>query len=79
MGLPLTKLADASAEQLPPGQARIWGSYYESRPAVYSGVIHIGVQAFSKAIGVDQALRELSTHARDLGRAFANGSDQQCP
>jgi len=78
MGLPLTKLADASAEQLPPGQDRIWGSYYECGPAVYSGDIRIGVQAFRKAIGVDQALREIWTQARDLGRAFAKSGDQRC-
>jgi len=71
MGLPLTKLADASAERLPPEQAVIWGSYYESRPAVYSGDIRIGEHAFSQAIGVDQALRELSMHACEIGRAFA--------
>ena len=71
MGLPLTKHAGASAERLPPEQAVIWGSYYESRPAVYSGDIRIGEHAFSKAIGVDQALRELSTHACEIGRAFA--------
>lgn len=71
MGLPLTKLADASAARLPPEQAVIWGSYYESRPAVYSGDIRIGEHAFGKAIGVDLALQELSTHAREVGRAFA--------
>lgn len=71
MGLPLTKLADASAERLPPEQAASWGSYYESQPAVYTGDIRIGEHAFSKAIGVDQALRELSTHAGEVGRGFA--------
>jgi hypothetical protein len=76
MGLPLTKHADASAECLPPGQARIWGSYYESRPAVYSGDIRIGAHAFRKATGIDQAMRELSTHAGDLGRAFATSNDK---
>lgn len=76
MGLPLTRHADASAERLPNDQAVIWGSYYKNRPAVYSGDIRIGEHAFSKAIGVDQALRELSTHAGEIGRAFAtsNGS-----
>jgi hypothetical protein len=74
MGLPLTRHAAASAERLPPEQAMNWGSYYKSRPAVYSGEIRIGVDAFSKASGVDPALRELSAHAADLGRTFATST-----
>jgi hypothetical protein len=78
MGLPLTRHAEASADRLPPGQAAAWGSYYTSRPAVYSGEIHIGVDAFSKTTGVDPALRELSAQATDLGRSFATSSGTYC-
>ncbi len=78
MGLPLTKLADASAERLPAEEAVIWGSYYESRPVVYSGDIRIGAHAFSKAIGVDQALRELSTNAGAVGKGFATNTGDYC-
>jgi len=78
MGLPLTRHAEASAERLPAEQAVTWGSYYKSRPAVYSGEIRIGVDAFSKASGIAPALRALSCRAAELGRAFATSTEKYC-
>jgi hypothetical protein len=78
MGLPLARHAEASADRLPPGQVVHWGSYYKSRPAVYSGEIRIGVDAFSRATGVDPELRELSSHAAELGRTFATSTHTYC-
>ena len=78
MGLPLSRHAEASAQRLPSEQAVNWGSYYKSRPAVYSGEIRIGVEAFSKATGVDPELRQLSMQAAELGRAFATSTHTYC-
>jgi len=71
MGLPLTKLADASAEQLPGHCAEEWGTYYESKPAVYSGDIRVGHRAFSDIDKTTPDLVELSRLAIDAGQEFS--------
>ena len=71
MGLPLTKLADASAEQLPGHCAEEWGTYYESKPAVYSGDIRVGHRAFSDIDKTTPNLVELSRLAIDAGQEFS--------
>ena len=71
MGLPLTKLAEASPEQLPEHHAEEWGSYYESKPAAYSGDIRVGHRAFSDIDKTTPELVELSRLAIDAGKEFA--------
>ena len=71
MGLPLTKHADARQEQLPEHQASEWGSYYDSKPAVFSGDIRIGHSAFSNIKETAPDLYPISRLAFDAGRAFA--------
>jgi hypothetical protein len=67
----LTKLAVASAEQLPGHCAEEWGTYYESKPAVYSGDIRVGHRAFSNIDKTTPNLVELSRLAIDAGQEFA--------
>jgi hypothetical protein len=74
MGLPLQKQADARPESLPADQVREWGSYYNSRPAVYSGDIRVGERAFRKLIATDPELRNITRRAFRAGRIFANQS-----
>ena len=71
MGLPLTRHADARQEQLPERQAAEWGSYYESKPAVYSGDIRVGHRAFSNIRETAPDLYAISLLAFDAGQAFA--------
>lgn len=71
MGLPLTKHADARQEQLPEHQATEWGTYYESKPAVFSGDIRIGHSAFSNIKETAPDLYIISRLAYDAGRMFA--------
>jgi len=71
MGLPLTRHADARQEQLPERQATEWGSYYESKPAVYSGDIRVGHRAFSNIRETAPDLYAISRLAFDAGQAFA--------
>ena len=71
MGLPLTKLADARQEQLPEHQAAEWGTYYESKPAVYSGDIRVGHRAFRNIKETAPDLHAISRLAIDVGETFA--------
>lgn len=71
MGLPLTKHADARQEQLPEHEAAEWGSYYESKPAVYSGDIRVGHRAFSNIRETAPDLYAISRLAFDAGQAFS--------
>jgi len=72
MGLPLQKQADARSERLPADQVQEWGSYYNSRPAVYSGDIRVGERAFRKLIATDPELHDITRRAFRAGRIFAN-------
>jgi hypothetical protein len=71
MGLPLTKHADARQEQLPEHQAAEWGTYYESKPAVFSGDIRVGHSAFRNVEETAPDLYPISRLAFDAGRTFA--------
>ena len=71
MGLPLTKHAEASPEQLPEQRAEEWGTYYDSKPAVYSGDIRVGHRAFSDTSRMTPDLVDLSRMAIDAGQDFA--------
>ena len=71
MGLPLKKHADARQEQLPEHQAAEWGSYYESKPAVYSGDIRVGHSAFSNIKETAPDLYVISRLAFAAGQTFA--------
>ena len=71
MGLPLTKHADARQEQLPERQAAEWGSYYDSKPAVFSGDIRVGYSAFSNIRETAPDLYPISRLAFDAGQTFA--------
>jgi hypothetical protein len=71
MGLPLTKLADARQEQLPEHQAAEWGTYYESKPAVYCGDIRVGHRAFSNIRETAPDLYAISRLAIESGQEFA--------
>ena len=71
MGLPLTRHADARQEQLPEHQAAEWGSYYDSKPAVYSGDIRVGHRAFSNIKETAPDLYAISRLAFDAGQTFA--------
>jgi hypothetical protein len=72
MGLPLLKHADARPECLPAAQACEWGSYYNSKPAVYSGDIRIGERAFRKLMATAPELHEISGRAFRAGGKFVN-------
>ncbi len=71
MGLPLKKHVDARQEQLPEHQAAEWGSYYESKPAVYSGDIRVGRSAFSNIKETAPDLYVISRLAFAAGQTFA--------
>jgi hypothetical protein len=71
MGLPLVRLGDARAERLPPGMADGWGSYYDSRPAVFSGDLGLGYRAFARVVDRRADLREIVSRAYTLGRDLA--------
>jgi len=71
MGLPLTKHADARQEQLPEHQAAEWGSYYDCKPAVFSGDIRIGHNAFSNVRETAPDLYPVSRIAFAAGQTFA--------
>ena len=71
MGLPLTRLADADAQRLPPQQRAEWGSYYQHRPAVYAGDIVAGTPALIALIRSDPDLSRISEQAYRVGRAFS--------
>lgn len=71
MGLPLRKLGEASADRLPAGVADDWGTYYESRPAVFSGDLGVGSRAFAPVVETRPDLRVIVRRAHALGRAFA--------
>lgn len=80
MGLPLLKHADARPDCLPAAQVREWGSYYNSKPAVYSGDIRVGERAFRKLMATDPELRDITRHAFRAGLIFANqGADERDP
>lgn len=74
MGLPLTQLAPADADALPAGQAAHWGSYYDSKPRVYSGDLREGEPAFRHLIDSDPELRYLSDLAFKKGAEYARTS-----
>lgn len=71
MGLPLTHLADARRECLPAEQQAEWGSYYDSRPAVFAGDIVAGTPALQALMTADPALSALSSRAYAAGCEFA--------
>ena len=80
MGLPLLKHADARPDCLPAAQVREWGSYYNSKPAVYSGDIRVGERAFRKLMATDPELRDISRRAFRAGLIFTNqGADERDP
>ena len=80
MGLPLLKHADARPDCLPAAQVREWGSYYNSKPAVYSGDIRVGERAFRKLMATDPELRDITRRAFRAGLIFANqGADERDP
>jgi hypothetical protein len=70
MGLPLTKQADALRERLPEALAEDWGTYYDSRPAVYSGDIRIGERAFTRILESAPDLQDIYRRAFAAGRRF---------
>jgi hypothetical protein len=70
MGLPLTRLADARRERLPVDQQAEWGSYYDSRPAVYAGDIVSHTPALLALMAADPELQQLAQRAHAAGRAF---------
>lgn len=81
MGLPLAKHADALRERLPEALRHDWGTYYESRPAVYSGDIRVGDCAFRHALETSAYLKDIYLRALAAGRVFSNnrasGTDEQ--
>ena len=81
MGLPLAKHADALRERLPDAQQGNWGTYYESRPAVYSGDIRVGDRAFRYVLGKSPDLDDIYRRGLAAGQGFANnracGTDEQ--
>jgi hypothetical protein len=70
MGLPLVKLVDASRECLPSQTSADWGTYYESKPAVYTGDIRVGQRALNLIASADPELASLSRRAFEVGRSF---------
>lgn len=74
MGLPLTKHADACQEQLPEEHSGDWGTYYQSKPAVYSGDIRVGDRAFRNTRETDPELYAVSQRAFAAGQLFANSN-----
>jgi hypothetical protein len=74
MGLPLARHTDALRERLPAAQQQDWGSYYESRPAVYSGDIRVGERAFSNILAAAPELHDIYRRALEAGRGFAQNT-----
>ncbi len=72
MGLPLERLAEARPDRLPAGMADDWGTYYESRPAVFSGDLGLGFRAFAPVVETRPDLGEIVRRAHALGRAFTD-------
>jgi hypothetical protein len=48
-----------------------WGSYYDSRPAVFSGDLGLGYRAFARVVERRADLREIVSRAYTLGRDLA--------
>jgi hypothetical protein len=74
MGLPLTRLGSADAQRLPPEQRAEWGSYYQTRPAVYAGDIAAVTPALLALIRSDPELMRLSELAYSAGREFSGNT-----
>ena len=72
MGLPLRRLGDARPDRLPVGVAEDWGTYYESRPAVFSGDLDLGFRAFAPVVKSRTDLRRIACRAHALGRVFTD-------
>ena len=80
MGLPLTELATADPQQLPPASQDDWGRYYQAGPKVYTGRIATGYQHISAMLRPDMPRLWLLWHAArqegarlgaQLGHGFA--------
>ena len=72
MGLPLVKLAGARPDALPEKDANIWGSYYDQNPAVFSGEIQIGFDAFRQVITTRPEMQAIFNKAHEAGLAFVH-------
>ncbi len=70
MGLPLTRLVDASRDLLPDDESSDWGSYYASGPAVYCGDLLAGQSALKALARQHPLLLKLSQSAMVAGRSF---------
>lgn len=70
MRLPLERLACATREHLPAESRGDWGTYYDSKPAVYSGDIRVGFRAFRRLLVEQPELRDFCHCAFEAGRRF---------
>jgi hypothetical protein len=73
MGLPLTQIADANQQRLPPQERMDWGSYYHCKPAVYAGDIVAATPALTRLMHSDPELARLSQWASRAGQHFTRG------
>ncbi len=71
MGLPLTHLASAGADCLPPGLVENWGAYYDCNPSVYAGYIPVGYEALSGAVQSNAILKSIWSDAFSAGQEAA--------
>jgi len=76
MGLPLTELAEAHGDDLPPEERARWGTYYDQHPRVFAGDLRLGEGPLSAIAESDPSLWGLCRHATLLGKAFCCGCDR---
>lgn len=78
MGLPLTHLAPARADCLPPGLVENWGAYYDCKPSVYAGYIPVGYEALSGVARSNAILDSIWSDAfaagQEAGRLLGEGA-----
>ena len=77
MGLPLTQLAEADGNSLPPEEKAKWGNYYDAKPKVFVGDLRIGEGPLTTIAKTDPLLEGLCHRASRAGHEFRAVMEQR--
>ena len=77
MGLPLTQLAEADGNSLPPEEKAKWGNYYDAKPKVFVGDLRIGEAPLTAIARKDRFLEDLCQRATIAGEEFRAALQQR--
>lgn len=77
MGLPLTELADATADHLSEQERQDWGHYYDDNPVVCVGDLRVGESSLDRVAKTDRSLEDLCQRTALLGRKFRAHLDHE--